>query len=208
MSIGIRRICLAASLMIILTGCVEDNRYIRPASEATTGISGGAGIVIIGWSPVMAESYDLFMGTVPGGAESGRKISNVANPFEITDLPIGSTYYFRLSAKNNDRTTLQTQEIAHTIHGHDDRLSISFPAWTSDLTIAWNPSEKAMSYNIYWRNSPNVSRQNGIKISNVNTPHKLTGLIPGIPYYFVVTAVGKDDTESSVSDEISYTAQK
>ena len=208
MSCAIRWIFITAGLVMLLIGCVEDNRHIRPASEAASGGSGGAGALTISWDTVMAESYDLFLGSVPGGAESGRKISNVANPFQITDLPIGSTYYLRLSANSDDRTTLQTNEIPHKIESPNDRIKVSFPTGTKDITLAWDPTDEATAYNIYWRNSPGVSRQNGIKISNVNTPHKMTGLIPGTPYYFVVTAIGTNGVESNVSEEISHTAQR
>ena len=37
MSPSIRWICLAACLLMLLGGCVEDNPNIRPASEATAG---------------------------------------------------------------------------------------------------------------------------------------------------------------------------
>jgi hypothetical protein len=201
---AIRWIFLTVSLLLAPVACVESNPTIRPVSKATTGGSGGAGKVTIGWNQVMADSYDLFMGTVPGGAEAGRKIANVANPFQITDLPIGATYYFVLSAKNDDRTRLQTRELAHQVQSPDDRITLAFPAQTNGITLAWDPTEEASSYNIYWRNAPGVTRQNGIKIPNVDTPHRLTGLIHGVTYYFVVTAVGKNGGESNVSEEISY----
>jgi hypothetical protein len=204
MSFSNRWVYVIFGLLIFLIGCVEDNPNIRPASEATIGGTGGAGQLTISWNTVMAESYDLYMGTLPGGAEAGRKLANVANPFRMTDLPVGATYYFVLSAKNDDRTTLQSEEIAHQIQGPDDRLTVSFPAKTTGITLAWDPSEEASSYHIYWRNAPGVTRQNGIKIPNVDTPHKLTGLIPGVTYYFVVTAVGKNGGESNVSEEISH----
>lgn len=203
----VRWICVAASLLAILTGCVEDDRTIRPASEAAAG-GGGTGKVTISWEKVMAESNDFFMGTEPGGALSGRKIANVANPFQITDLSIGGTYYFVLAAKNNEKTSLQTREIAHKVQSPDDRISISFPAETTSITLAWDPTEEASAYNLYWRSTKGVTRRNGIKISNVNTPHKLTGLIPGVPYYFVVTAIGKNGGESGVSEEIFYQNKK
>jgi len=202
-----RWISIATGLFVIwflLIGCAADNPNIRPASEATVGGAGGDGQLTISWNPVLAESYDLFVGTLHGGAEAGRKLANVANPFRLTDLPVGATYSFVLSAKNDDRTTLQSEEIAHQIEGPDDRLNISLPAKTTGITLAWDPTEEASTYNIYWRNAPGVTRQNGIKIPDVDTPHRLTGLIPGVTYYFVVTAVGKNGGESNVSEEISH----
>jgi fibronectin type 3 domain-containing protein len=85
---------------------------------------------------------------------------------------------------------------------------MAFPAETTHITLAWDPSEEASVYNLYWRSSPGVTRQNGIKIPTINTPHKLTGLIPGVSYFFVVTAVGENGGESNVSEEISYQTEQ
>jgi hypothetical protein len=76
MRLALRRICLAVGLLLILAGCVEDNRHIRPASEAAAG-SGGPGKVTFSWGKVLAESYDFFMATVPGGdSKRGQPVSN------------------------------------------------------------------------------------------------------------------------------------
>ena len=77
----------------------------------------------------------------------------------------------------------------------------------AQATIAWDNVSDAISYNIYWRNEPGVTKQNGKKIANVKNPHTMKNLVPGKTYYLVVTAVGKD-RESTVSEEISYTVKK
>ena len=64
----------------------------------------------------------------------------------------------------------------------------------------------AIAYNIYWRNQPGVTKDNGQKIANVKNPHTLKDLLPGKAYFLVVTAVSKNG-ESRVSEEISYTAK-
>jgi hypothetical protein len=80
-------------------------------------------------------------------------------------------------------------------------------AGKDQATLAWDNVPDAVSYNIYWRDQPGVTRENGKKIANVNNPHTLKNLVPGKTYYLVVTAVGKDG-ESNVSKEISYTVKK
>ena len=80
-------------------------------------------------------------------------------------------------------------------------------AGRAQATLAWDNVPDAISYNIYWRNQPGVTRQNGNKIENVSNPHTMKNLVTGKTYYIVVTAVGKD-CESNVSEEISYTVNK
>jgi hypothetical protein len=76
----------------------------------------------------------------------------------------------------------------------------------AQATLAWDNVPDAISYNIYWRNQPGVTKHNGKKIANVKNPHTLNNLISGKTYYLVVTAVSKNG-ESSISEEISYTVE-
>ena len=80
------------------------------------------------------------------------------------------------------------------------------PAVNAQATLAWDNVPGAIAYNIYWRNQPGVTKDNGQKIANVKNPHTLKGLLPGKAYFLVVTAVSKNG-ESRVSEEISYTAK-
>jgi hypothetical protein len=75
---------------------------------------------------------------------------------------------------------------------------------TRGVTLAWDDVPNATSYNIYWRDKPGVTRNNGTKISNVKNPHKITGLKMGGKYYFIVTAVNASG-ESKESEEFSFT---
>ena len=82
----------------------------------------------------------------------------------------------------------------------------TYSSANAQATLAWDNVPGAISYNIYWRNQAGVTKDNGQKIANVKNPHTLKDLLPGKTYYLVVTAVSKSG-ESSVSEEISYTAE-
>ena len=79
-------------------------------------------------------------------------------------------------------------------------------AATAQATLTWDNVPGAIAYNIYWRYQPGVTKENGQKIANVKNPHTLKDLLPGKTYFLVVTAVSQTG-ESSVSEEISYTAK-
>lgn len=76
----------------------------------------------------------------------------------------------------------------------------------AQATLTWDNVPDAISYNIYWRDQPGVTKHNGKKIVNVKNPYTLKGLISGKTYYLVVTAVSKTG-ESSISEEISHTVK-
>jgi fibronectin type 3 domain-containing protein len=88
----------------------------------------------------------------------------------------------------------------------DARSKKAPSAANAQATLTWDNLPGAIAYNIYWRNQPGVTKDNGQKIANVKNPHTLKDLLPGKTYYLVVTAVSKSG-ESSVSEEISYTAK-
>jgi fibronectin type 3 domain-containing protein len=76
---------------------------------------------------------------------------------------------------------------------------------TVDVTVAWDNVPNATSYNIYWSDTPGVTKKTGTKISNVTSPHKISGLKKGEKYYVVVTAVNAS-VESEESEEMSFIA--
>ena len=63
MSMTLRWIGIATSLLVLSMGCVEDSKNIQPASTAMTSSSGGPGKLTVSWNHLMVESYDFFIGT-------------------------------------------------------------------------------------------------------------------------------------------------
>ncbi len=74
-----------------------------------------------------------------------------------------------------------------------------------NVTLAWDPNTEPdlAGYNFYWGYT---SRDYAFSadVGNV-TQYTVTGLIPGITYYFAVTAYDTEDLESDYSDEVVYT---
>ncbi len=68
--------------------------------------------------------------------------------------------------------------------------------------VAWEAVPSAVSYNLYWSDSPGVTPQNGTKLEAASSPCTLTGLNNEKTYYAVVTAVCPQG-ETKPSAEIS-----
>ena len=76
-----------------------------------------------------------------------------------------------------------------------------------EMTVAWDRVPNAVSYNIYWRETPGVTKQNGNQIKDVKSPYTFKRLSRGATYYFVVTSVSQAG-ESEESVELSFSVPK
>ncbi len=166
-----------------------------------------------------AISYNVYGSTSPGVTKlSGSKIRNATNPLLINQLEPGKTYYFVVTVVNELGESEKSKELAYTavtdkaglIYFKDlfDKSIQDHKSSTAEkgtVTISWPKVPNAISYNIYWNDSPWVTIHNGGKISNVKSPHTIKGLKRGTTYYFVVTAVNEFE-EIQVLEEISFTA--
>lgn len=77
-------------------------------------------------------------------------------------------------------------------------------AGNSQVTISWNSVTGAASYNIYWSNSPGVSKTSGTRITGASSPYVHSGLTNGATYYYVVTSQNSNG-ESTESAKASAT---
>lgn len=211
-----------------LAGC-GGSENIPPASILTSGE------VTLTWEDVTgATAYNVYLSKSPSVTVfNSYKISNATNPITITDLQLGTIYYFVVTVENDSGQRRKSKEISYTvvntegsiqfgnIFSHSEpnaavseiedvpEASDSKPTVkastteTRDVTLGWNDVPNATFYNIYWSDKPGVTKKNGTKISNVKNPHKITWLKKGEKYYFVVTAVNASD-ESKKSEEISF----
>jgi fibronectin type 3 domain-containing protein len=203
-------LCLASFL-----GCADNN--IIPASKIAYGK------VKLSWNNAPGViSYNIYFSGAAGVTRwNSTKISDAANPLAVTDLVPGKTYYFGITAvsESGESEILGEKSYAATDKdGFIDFGDLTLKAQIlkspeageqvpgAPVTLAWDDVPGAVSYNIYWSDSPGVTRQHGKKIANVTNPYTITGLKRGQTYYFVVTAVSRTE-ESSESEEISFSVK-
>jgi fibronectin type 3 domain-containing protein len=217
----------AVSIMLVLSGCSEYG-HIPLASKKNTDQKADTVQVTLRWNNVPdAARYNVYWNKFPGVTKhNGHKIPDAANPIAITDLEPDTIYYFVVTVVDDAGESQESREMSFAGMGAAGVLDFKDlfekppppspppagtqekvqPSGNAQATLAWDNVPDAISYNIYWRNQPGVTKHNGKKIANVKNPHTLKDLISGKTYYLVVTAVSKDG-ESSISEEISYTVE-
>lgn len=73
---------------------------------------------------------------------------------------------------------------------------------SGQVTLTWESVGNATTYNLYYSTSPGVTKENGIKISEVTTPYVQTGLTADSTFHYIVTAVNSAG-ESAASLPVS-----
>jgi len=83
-------------------------------------------------------------------------------------------------------------------------LLVAKPSYAVDVTLAWDPSEGADHYVVYWdtRSQPPGGYANSLDVGNV-TQIPISGLDEDTTYYFVVRAFDAAGNRSPVSREVA-----
>ena len=182
-----------------------------------SGCTSGKATIL--WNEIPgATSYNVYVYRSPGVTKlSGSKIRNATNPLTINELEPGKTYYFVVTVVNEQGESEESRELSYTAVANKigliyfkDLFDKSIQVYKSStaekgwVKIAWPKVPNAISYNIYWNDSPGITKHNGKKISNVKSPHTIEGLKRGTTYYFVITSVNEFE-ESEESEELTST---
>jgi uncharacterized delta-60 repeat protein len=80
---------------------------------------------------------------------------------------------------------------------------VTATAGDKQVTLNWSPIKGAVRYNAYW-STTNGEGSSGTQLGNVTSPFTHSGLVNGVPYYYVVTEVGTGG-EGPPSAQVSAT---
>lgn len=167
------------------------------------------GQVTLSWDNVTeATGYNVYWNTSGNVTLLDNKISNVTSPYLHTSLINGETYYYTVTALNSSDESNTSSEVLAIPQlrpqAPDAPQNIQTRFADSQITISWNTVADAVSYNIYWNTTGNVTRADN-KITSVTSPYTHTNLDNGTDYYYIVTAVNSTGGESVASAESSAT---
>ncbi|MFH1080941.1 MAG: GDSL-type esterase/lipase family protein [Pseudomonadota bacterium] len=155
------------------------------------------GQVIIRWTAVEAEdadtSHNIYWSTSSGVTKSsGARIDNAISPYVHEGLINDTTYYYVVTTVDQRGESIESEETSATPdQGSIPAAPTGVAATDGDrqATISWDDVDYALTYNIYWSTSADVSSTSGTKIADVTSPYTHTALAQGTVYYYVITAV-------------------
>ena len=133
----------------------------------------------------------IYWDTNPGITKSDYKLEDKFTPFDHTGLIPNIAHYYRNSGEIlSEEGDLSGSDISGTPLPPIPQAPAN-PICTNGYkknTLTWDSVTYATSYNIYYRDTPGVTKLNGTKIAGVTSPHDHDSLTPGDPVYYVITA--------------------
>ncbi|RIK63673.1 hypothetical protein DCC62_26420 [candidate division KSB1 bacterium] len=157
--------------------------------------------------------YRIYGGTSPNPTTKIDSVGGVANTTKIiTGLTNGTTYYFRITAvDNNLNQSGFSNEVNATPSAADlppaAPQNLTATVGDQQITLNWQANSEVdfLRYRIYGGTTPNpttkIDSVNGV----ANTTKTTTGLTNGTTYYFRITAVDNSLNESGFSNEVNAT---
>ena len=195
-------------LILILTACPSNNGGgnggSAPKTPSNLTASSGNTKCTLNWNAVAnVSSYEVYQSTTPNVSTSGSGIEVTNSTYEVSGLQNGTTYYFVVTASNNNGTSNPSSEVSCIPKSGPPSSPNNLKATAGDqkCTLSWNAVNSTTSYNIHQDivSPVNISGQG----TNVNTNRYIaTNLQNGTTYYFVVTASNSNGT-SNPSSEVS-----
>lgn len=162
--------------------------------------------ITVMWDTLPGLDYNLYwtLGDIFNPAER-TKIAGVTSPFLHTGLTDGTEYFYAVTAVNSGgESDICIPGGAITMSAPPQ--NVSAVGGIGQITVDWDPSVGAVSYNLYWSDTTGVTPQNGTKIAGVIPGAVIPDLQSGTEYFVIVTAVN-DAGESPASLEASATTE-
>lgn len=205
-----------ACLFIVSCGGGGESVSNRPPEppQSVQSAAGNTQINLSWGESIGANSYNIYWSTSAGvRRETGTKITNGSRMFYHTGLTNGTTYYYVVTATNPHGESGESQEVSATPSPLNPPLPPSNVATLigdRNVIIRWTSQEAgdaALSHNVYWSNSPGITKESGTKIAGAVSPFTHTDLTNDVTYYYVITGVN-DYGEGRISAEVSATPKQ
>nr|WP_319563912.1 SUMF1/EgtB/PvdO family nonheme iron enzyme [uncultured Rhodoferax sp.] len=139
-------------------------------------------------------SYTVYYDTTSALSKlTSKKLTSAVSPQTVPTLVNGTTYYFAVTATTaNGESALSYTTSAMPVATAVPAAPAGLKALEGNgsITLNWNPSAGATSYNLYYGTEFDVTKANGIKVTGVSSPFTLQGLTNKTAYFLVVSAVG------------------
>ena len=182
------------------------------APAAPSSLSGTSGDSQVGldWSAVSeAETYTVYRSSSSSTDPSSNSplMTNVSNTaYTDTEVTNGNDYYYAVTAVNSEDTesdpssTIKKRPFAQA-------SGLSGTSGDGQIELDWSDAAGAETYEVYRSSSSSTDpSSNSPLATGVSDPaYTDSGAQNGTTYYYVVTSVGADGSESDPSNEVSKT---
>lgn len=182
------------------------NATTVPLPLAPTGLNaiGGNQEIALTWNTRPGETNNLYWsletGVTPG---TGTLIADVSTPYLHTGRDDATEYFYILTAVNIAGEGPPCAEQSGLTRPAAP-INLTALGGMTQITLNWNLSAGATSYNAYWSDAPGVTPESGTLIENVSPGEIISGLLNNTAYYAVVTALNASG-ESLASNEANAT---
>jgi fibronectin type 3 domain-containing protein len=164
-----------------------------PATPTGLTTTPGNNLVTLSWNAAAgATSYNIYRSMSPGGEGSTPyKTGVTATSFTDIGLTNGTTYYYQVSAVNSIGQSGKSAEVSATpqLVAPPTPTGVAATSGNGQVTLTWNASSGATSYNIYRSTTSGGEGTTPFKTGVTTTSFTDTGLSNGTNYYYQVTAV-------------------
>jgi fibronectin type 3 domain-containing protein len=194
------------------TGTGENANFIESVRQAAAGPSGlvavpNDSVVALTWNALPgATSYNVKRATTSGGPYTTISTAGVVTGTSYSDTTAvnGTQYYYVVSATSaaGESANSATEASATPSVPPSAPMALSATPGSYQVVLTWSAPDGATSYNVK-RSTTSGSETTATNVTT--TTFTDTGLVNGVTYYYVVSALNPTLSESANSTETSAT---